>query len=107
MVLSIVLGAFIDGLSLILVTPVMLPLVDHVGMDPYIFGILLFLLVVLGQITPPLGIDLFVLKSLSRDTTLGEIFRAALPVCAMIILVAVIVFLEPSVAFFLPDSMAG
>lgn len=104
-VLYVVLDAFMDGISLILVTlPVLLPVIATVGMDPYIFGVLLVLFVELGQITPPIGVDLFIIKGVATDASISDIFRGALPICGIILLMTLLIFVFPEIALWLPDQ---
>jgi tripartite ATP-independent transporter DctM subunit len=97
----ILLGCFLDGISMIVMTiPITLPLVVAAGYDPIWFGIFLVLAAELAQITPPVGMNLFVIQGLAQ-TSLGEVAQAALPylfiMCALTLLLAV----APGIATFL------
>lgn len=107
MLLFLVLGAFLDGISIIvLTTSVILPLAKAVGIDLLWFGIFLVIAVELAQITPPVGFNLFVLQGLSgRD--IFTIARSALPFLAMLLLAAALITVFPQIVTWLPARMTG
>jgi C4-dicarboxylate transporter DctM subunit len=97
-------GCFIDALGLIVLTiPIIAPVMFELGFDPIWFGVIIVLLSETGVITPPVGVNVFVMKALAPDVPIGTIFRGIVPffvaVCAAIILI--IIF--PSIATFLPS----
>ncbi|MCA0042514.1 TRAP transporter large permease [Celeribacter litoreus] len=101
-VFYLMLGCVIDGLSTIVMTlPVTLPLVTAAGFDPIWFGVFLIVTIEMAQITPPVGINLFVLKRLSGDP-IGRLARAALPFCLLMILHVVLLTAFPALATWLP-----
>ncbi|MGI9288348.1 MAG: TRAP transporter large permease [Pseudomonadales bacterium] len=103
--LFIALGCFLDGISMILLTmSVVLPIVKAAGFDLIWFGIYLVLVIEIAQITPPVGINLYVLQGITRQG-IGTIARAALPNFALITLVIVIITLVPELVLFLPKQM--
>ncbi|MEM6440618.1 MAG: TRAP transporter large permease subunit [Pseudomonadota bacterium] len=107
MAFYLALGCFIDGLSTIVMTlPVTLPLVTAAGFDPVWFGIFLILTIEMAQITPPIGFNLFVIKSLT-DIPLGRLAVSAAPFCGILILLVVLILIFPGIVSFLPDSMRG
>ena len=99
----IVLGTSLDGVSMIvLTTSVVVPMVQQAGFDLIWFGIFVILLVEIGQITPPLGFNLFVMQSLTgKEQT--EIALAALPFFAMLVLAVVLITAFPWLVTALPD----
>jgi len=99
----IVLGFFLDGISMILITvPVFLPLAEAAGYDSVWFGILVLIVVEVGLITPPVGLNIFVIRSQVPDVALGTVYRGILPfLWAHAILVAILL-LWPDVALWLP-----
>ncbi|RDI95666.1 C4-dicarboxylate ABC transporter permease [Meiothermus sp. QL-1] len=105
MVVFLVLGAFLDGISIIvLTTSVILPLAKAMGIDLLWFGIFLIIAVELAQITPPVGFNLFVLQGLSgRD--IFAIARSALPFLFLLLLAAFLITLFPEIATWLPRTM--
>ncbi|WP_421681794.1 TRAP transporter large permease subunit [Stutzerimonas urumqiensis] len=104
-VLFVVLGCFLDGISIILLTTaVIMPAVEAAGIDLLWFGIFLILVVEMAQITPPVGFNLFVIQSLTgRD--LGAVARASLPFFGLIVLAAVIITAFPEIVLFLPQMV--
>ena len=104
-VFFIVLGCFLDGISIVvLTTSVILPMVLAAGIDPIWFGIYLVLVVEMSQITPPVGFNLFVLQSLTgRD--MFEIARMALPFFLLLVLAVALLAAFPEIALWLPSTM--
>jgi TRAP-type C4-dicarboxylate transport system permease large subunit len=103
----VVLGTAMEELSMILLTiPVFFPVVVHLGFDPVWFGIIVVMVVELGLITPPIGMNVFVIKGIAKDVPLETIFRGVTPfVVAQIILIAILV-LFPQIALWLPSTMS-
>src|SRR5699024_1828822 len=76
----IVLGFFMDGTSIILLTiPLLYPITLEAGFDPIWLGVILVVLVEIGQITPPLGLNLFVVQGVDPDAKLSEIMTGVFP----------------------------
>jgi tripartite ATP-independent transporter DctM subunit len=106
MLMYVGLGCVMEGLSIILLTvPILMPLLDGMGFDPVWFGIIIVRVVEIGLITPPLGINVFVIKGVAEDVPMYTIFRGIVPflmadICHVALLVAV-----PKVALFLPNLM--
>lgn len=76
----LILGCFLDSIGMVLLTvPVIFPIVTGLGYDPVWFGIILVIVVETGMITPPLGINVFAIKSIAPDIPLGTIFRGVMP----------------------------
>jgi len=106
-VFFIVLGCFLDGISIVvLTTAVILPMVQHAGIDTIWFGIYLVLVVEMAQVTPPVGFNLFVLQGLTGRDIL-YVARAALPFFAILVLAVVLLVLFPGIATYLPAQMAA
>lgn len=89
----IILGCFLDGLAMMLITvPITLPLILSYGMDPVWFGVLLVILIEIGLITPPLGMNLFVIKAVAPNIKTSEIYRGVAPFfVAPIILIMILI----------------
>jgi C4-dicarboxylate transporter, DctM subunit len=102
-----VLGCLLDSLAMILLTiPIVFPIVKALGYDPIWFGIIMVMVVELGLITPPIGMNVFVIKGITKDIPLETIFRGVTPfIIAQIILIAILVAF-PSIALWLPSTMA-
>lgn len=102
-VVYIILGCFLEGMSLILMTlPLVLPLITAAGYDKIWFGVFLIIVVELAQISPPVGMNLFVIQGLTGEK-LGKIAKSVLPI--FIIMVCFVFFLAvcPDVVTFLPS----
>lgn len=102
-----VLGCLLDSLAMVLLTiPIVFPIVSALGFDPIWFGILVVMVVELGLITPPIGMNVFVIKGIARDVPLETIFRGVLPfVVAQLVLIALLVAF-PEIALWLPSTMS-
>lgn len=104
-VLYIVLGCFIEGISMIVLTAtVVLPLVSAVGFDLVWFGIFIIIVVEMAQITPPLGFNLFVIQGLT-GLNIFTVARAALPFFMLLLTGALLLTLFPEIATWLPSTM--
>jgi C4-dicarboxylate transporter DctM subunit len=101
-----VLGCLLDSLAMILLTiPIVFPIVSALGYDPVWFGIIIVMVVELGLITPPIGMNVFVIKGIAREVPLYTIFRGVTPfIVAQIILIAVLIAF-PEIALWLPSTM--
>lgn len=104
----IVLGFFIETLSLMVVTiPIIVPLIVAQGYDPIWFGILMIVLIEMALITPPVGLNLYVVQGARNSGNIAEVMLGAVPyVVAMLIMVAALIAF-PSVALFLPSALGG
>ncbi|MBY6114874.1 TRAP transporter large permease [Mameliella alba] len=102
----VVLGMFLDSLAIILLTvPIMLPVIRELGYDPIWFGILLVMVVEIGLISPPYGMNVFVLKSVAPDLRLGEIYAGVTPFIAVDMIRVILIVLFPIIVLYLPNSM--
>jgi hypothetical protein len=80
LLMYIVLGAIMDELAMILLTiPVIYPVIVKLGFDPIWFGVIVVMVVELGMIMPPIGINVFVINSLARDVPLWTIYKGVMP----------------------------
>jgi tripartite ATP-independent transporter DctM subunit len=102
----VALGTAMEELSMVLLTlPVFFPVVVHLGFDPVWFGIVIVCVVEIGLISPPVGMNLFVLKTLLPDVTTGTVFRGVLPFFWADVLRLAILVLVPWLALWLPSLM--
>ena len=98
----LVLGLFIEGIPvLVIFTPVLLPVILGLHIDPVYFGVALVLAVVIGSVTPPVGILTFICCSIA-GITISQALRGLLPFCAVLIAVLLLVVLLPPLVLFLP-----
>lgn len=97
-------GCFIDALALILLTiPIFYPVISSLGFDPVWFGVLVVVITQMGVITPPVGVNVYVVSGIEREIPLQTIFRGALPFLAALIVFSVLLILFPQLALFLPS----
>ena len=98
-------GCFMDGFGLIVLTvPIMLPMIRALGFDVYWFGIIIVLIVEMGTITPPVGVNVYVIKGVAgADVPLETIFKGILPFLAALIAAVIILMIFPQIATFLPS----
>ncbi len=105
MVFYIILGCFLDGISMVVLTmAVLLPVVQQAGLDLLWFGIFIVIVVEMAQITPPVGFNLFVLQGLTGHSIV-YIARAAVPYFLLMVTAVVIIVFFPEIATFLPSKM--
>lgn len=102
----LVLGCFLPPFAIVVITaPMFLPFALEAGFDPVWFGIFITLNMEIGCITPPLGINLFVVKSIAPQVPMGQIMRGSLPFMAILALASLLLVLFPQIALILPHSM--
>ncbi len=103
MLLLIFLGDFLDPISIILiVVPVLLPAMAALKIDPIWFGVLLVINMELANITPPIGLNLFVIQSIQPDITYDEVLRGTLPFMGVLVVALLLVWWQPELATWLP-----
>ncbi|MBT3886367.1 MAG: TRAP transporter large permease [Rhodospirillaceae bacterium] len=107
LLIYLVLGCALDSLAMILLTiPIFFPVVAKLGFDPIWFGIIVVMVVELGLITPPIGMNVFIIKGMAPEVPLGTIYKGVLPFAiAQIMLIALIVIF-PAIATWLPSTMS-
>ena len=102
----LILGFFLDAISMLLITvPVFLPLAESVGYDPIWFGILILVAVEVGMITPPVGLNIFVVKSQLPQIDLMTIYRGIVPFLFAHAALIVVLLIWPGLALFLPGVL--
>lgn len=106
MAVYVLLGTVMEELSMVLLTiPVFFPVVMQLGFDPVWFGVLIVLVVQIGLISPPVGMNLFVLNSMLPDVRLRDMFRGVWIFVAALVLALGIVLAVPGLALWLPGLM--
>ncbi|WP_028307812.1 TRAP transporter large permease [Desulfitibacter alkalitolerans] len=107
LLIYLILGCFIDALALILLTiPIFFPVVvTTLGYDPIWFGIIIVMVVAMGVITPPVGMNVYVIKGVAPDIPLEVIFRGIWPFLAAIIVCLIALIAFPQIATFLPELL--
>jgi len=98
-------GCFIDALALILLTiPIFYPVVLELGFNPIWFGVMVVLVTQMGVITPPVGMNVYVVSGIARAVPLQTIFKGSLPFLLMLLLAAVILVFFPGLSLLLPGA---
>jgi C4-dicarboxylate transporter DctM subunit len=104
----IVMGCFLEGIGMVLITvPVFLPLVTRFGYNPIWFSILVVIVVEVGLIHPPVGMNLFVIQAQSPEIKIASIYRGIVPFLAAPLILIIILFLFPGLALWLPTLLHG
>jgi tripartite ATP-independent transporter DctM subunit len=107
-VLLLVAGCFLPPAAIILMTtPILLPVITAAGFDPIWFGVILTINMELGLITPPVGLNLFVINAITPDISLPTILKGALPFMGCMVLEIVILCVFPELATWLPTYLMG
>jgi C4-dicarboxylate transporter, DctM subunit len=100
-------GFFMDSMALIVVTiPIFFPIVLELGFDPIWFGVIIVLGAEMGVITPPVGVNVFVIKGIAPDIQLETIFKGIFPFLIALTVVTAILILFPQIATFLPSFIS-
>nr|WP_300311606.1 TRAP transporter large permease [Halomonas sp.] len=103
-----ILGCFMEGLGMIaIIVPVIFPTLMAMGIDPIWFGVFVVILVELGQLTPPLGVILFVVASSDSRTRVEDVVMGVLPFFAIILTFLVLLIAFPDIALWLPNLTSG
>jgi TRAP-type C4-dicarboxylate transport system permease large subunit len=101
-----ILSMFMDELALITLTvPIFYPLILSAGWDPIWFGVIMVLLVEIGVIAPPVGINVFVIHGVANDVPITTIYRGIFPFLACMFVLAILLMLFPILATWLPGFM--
>lgn len=102
----LLLGCFFDGISLLLMTlPITFPMITSLGFDPVWFGIVVTLLMEVGMITPPVGLNLFVLSSITKnEVNVAQAAKASLPYWVILLFAVGVLTLFPAIALWLPNT---
>ena len=106
-IIILALGTSMELVSIMMISlPIFMPIVSSVGFNPVWFGIIMLLNLEMGAASPPFGLMLFVMKGVAPpDTTMGDIYRAALPFLGMDLIVMMLIIAFPSLALWLPGMM--
>ena len=104
--LYLFLGMFIDGIGMVLLTvPIVLPTIKTLGIDPIVFGVLVVRMVEIGLMTPPVGLNVYVLKGVAKDVSMGDIFRGCGWFVFVDIINVAILLAFPQIMLLIPHSM--
>jgi C4-dicarboxylate transporter DctM subunit len=101
----VVMGLVLEALSMVLImTPVLLPAAMGLGFDPIWFGVFMVIMVEAALITPPVGLNLYVIQAVAR-ATLGDVARGAIPFLVLMFLCAALLYLVPDLALYIPFKL--
>ncbi|MDR2945293.1 MAG: TRAP transporter large permease [Candidatus Adiutrix sp.] len=101
----LIVGTFLDNaVSVVLMTPILFPIIDSVGIDPVFFGVLMVLTLAIGQITPPVGLCLFVACNIS-GITIEKLSLAVIPYLLVMLVVMLIILFVPDLTLFIPNMV--
>ncbi|MGF0540714.1 TRAP transporter large permease [Agrobacterium sp. ES01] len=102
----LVLGMFMDGLAMLVVTtPIFFPIITGFGFDPIWYGVIAVIVIEMGMITPPVGLNVFVVKSVAEDVPMSTIFRGVLPFWIAMAVCLLLIVIFPQIALFVPQAM--
>jgi len=105
-VLYIFLGCIIDGVSMMVLTlPILYPIIIAAGFDPIWFGIALVILIELGNVTPPVGLNMFVIHGISGGRPIGEVIWGSLPFGILMLVVLALIGIFPGLVSWLPSTL--
>ena len=106
LIVFLILGCFVDLMPLMLIgIPIIYPISQTLGINPIWFLLLVNLVINIGSITPPVGINLFVLKGLQKDIPMATLYRAAIPFTIVYLVATVVLFLIPPIITWLPAAL--
>ncbi|WP_017437652.1 TRAP transporter large permease [Saccharococcus caldoxylosilyticus] len=105
-ILFLILGMFLESSSIMLITlPILFPIMKLLGINPYHFAIAMIINMEIAQITPPVGLNLFVISGITKEK-LGEVFKGSAIFIVLMLLCLVIIILFPSISLWLPNRMS-
>jgi C4-dicarboxylate transporter, DctM subunit len=106
MIMYLVLGCLMDALAIVILTvPIIFPVIIQLGFDPIWFGVLIVMTVELGLIHPPVGMNIFVIKSVIEDVKISTIFYGVMPFIVTDLLRLALLIAFPVIALWLPSQM--
>jgi TRAP-type C4-dicarboxylate transport system permease large subunit len=105
-VLLLLLGSILDGLALMLLTtPILMPIIQQMGLSPIWFGIFLVRAMEIGFVHPPIGMNLFVIQGIAKDVPIGRIFRGVIPFLVADLLHLLMLIFLPVMVLALPKAL--
>ena len=107
-VIYAIMGCLMDALPMITLTvPIFLPIILELGFDPIWFGVVIVLVMELGLITPPVGLNCYIIAGIAKDVPLAKIFKGSAPFIFPVLIAIFLVTLFPQIALFLPNLFYG
>ena len=105
-VIHLIGGCFMDAFALIVLTiPIFFPVILALGFDPIWYGVIIVLMVEMAAITPPVGLNVFVIKGVAKDVPLETIFKGVYPFVGALLICVALLIIVPQIATFLPTFM--
>jgi len=102
----VILGMFMEGFSMMVLTlPIVFPIVAQLGFDPIWFGVVMVIVLEMGLITPPVGMNVYVVKGVAGDVPMRQIFVGILPFLAAMVICVALLLAFPKIALWLPATM--
>lgn len=102
----VVLGMFMDGLSMLVITiPIVFPVITALGFDPIWFGVVAVIVIEMGMITPPVGLNVFVVRGVAQGVQLTTVFRGVFPFLVAMVVGLLLIIVFPPIATAIPNSM--
>lgn len=102
----VVLGCFLDSLAMLVLTlPIFFPVIVNYGFDPIWFGVLIVLTLEMGLISPPVGMNVFIVKSVAKHVPLGTIFLGVVPFLIAMVITLAILIAFPQISLIIPNTM--
>ncbi|MFD2855985.1 TRAP transporter large permease subunit [Seohaeicola zhoushanensis] len=106
LLMFVIMGCFLDAMAMvILMVPIVFPVMMELGFDPIWFGVIIVMTVELGLITPPVGMNVFVINSITPGISLATIFRGVMPFVVVDVLRLILLIAFPAIVLFLPSGM--
>jgi tripartite ATP-independent transporter DctM subunit len=106
MMFYVLMGMFMNALpALVLTVPLFFPLAVNAGFDPVWFGVLVVVMVELGVVTPPIGVNVFAIASMAKDVSMYQVFAGVMPFWIAFVLLVVLLVVFPQICLFLPSLM--
>ncbi|WOD07652.1 TRAP transporter large permease subunit [Marinomonas sp. GJ51-6] len=104
----VILGMFMDAMSMLVLTvPIAIPMITVLGIDPVWFGVFIVVMCEIGLITPPVGMNLFVVQGVRKGGNFNDVVKGALPFVIIMIAFAALLILLPDLVLFLPNLSQG
>lgn len=101
-------GFFLPPVAVILMTaPILLPIITQAGFDPYWFAVILTINMEIGLITPPVGLNLYVINGIAPDIPLSTILKGSMPYVLCMVVAIIILSIFPELVTWLPDQLMG
>jgi TRAP-type C4-dicarboxylate transport system permease large subunit len=102
----VIIGMFMNALpALVLTVPLFFPIAMSAGFDPVWFGVLVVIMVELGVVTPPIGVNVFAIATIAKDVSMYDVFRGVFPFWIAFVALIGLIVLFPQIALFLPSLM--